>query len=317
MDRSGGENPSRTDPAIRRAMAHATNKTFIRDQVYSGLAQVGSALLSPLYGEWYWEPNETEEIEYNITKANEILDAAGYQWRGDKRVAPIGHPYGLPTAEVELTYPILVEQELFEDRATAEYLRDDWKKLGITLVLELVDTAQWNTQVYGYAHDLAMTYWSGDPDPNYLLYTQTTRAIGGWSENAYSSAAYDENYSLTVSEQDHAKRVEYVHNCQKHIYYDCAFIVTVYPYGNYAWRTDTFEGWGDWEAHPFRSISNYYGANPLWLDLAPLDSGDDDWTRPLAIGVGAIAIVAAAAAVAILFMRKRKGKKEEKDVQLP
>jgi peptide/nickel transport system substrate-binding protein len=302
-------------------MAHATNKSFIRDQVYMGLAQTGSTILSPLYGEWYWEPTGAEVLEYDLAKANMILDDAGYVWDGEYRVAPIGHPYGSVAQKTRLSYPVLVEQELFEDKATAEYMRSDWKKIGIEIEISLVDTAQWNTQVYGGAFEIAMTYWSGDPDPNYLLYTQSTKSIGGWSETWYSSAAYDENYSVSVVEQNRTKRTEAIKNCQEIMYNDCAFIVTVYPYGCYAWRTDTFSNWGDWAAHPYRSISNYWGANPLWFDLIPGEPSDGDGgggVSAVVLGAAAGLIIAVVViALVLLMMRRKGGRKEEEDVQLP
>ena len=314
-------NPTREDPAVRVAMAHATNKSFIRDQVYMGLAQTGSTILSPLYGEWYWEPTGAEVLEYDLAKANMILDDAGYVWDGEYRVAPIGHPYGSVAQKTRLSYPVLVEQELFEDKATAEYMRSDWKKIGIEIEISLVDTAQWNTQVYGGAFEIAMTYWSGDPDPNYLLYTQSTKSIGGWSETWYSSAAYDENYSVSVVEQNRTKRTEAIKNCQEIMYNDCAFIVTVYPYGCYAWRTDTFSNWGDWAAHPYRSISNYWGANPLWFDLIPGEPSDGDGgggVSAVVLGAAAGLIIAVVViALVLLMMRRKGGRKEEEDVQLP
>lgn len=268
----GTNNWLRRDPAVRQAMAYATNKTFIRDHIYMGYADIGYSLFSKVYGDYYWEPAPGEEYEFNITKANEILDNAGYYWNGDHtmRLASWDNPYKSITNE--LKFDIYVETELFEDRATVQFLQSQWAQIGVRINPIYVDTATWNSIVYNSmgAFDMAATYWSGDPDPNYLLYTQSTWALTGWSENYYSSKYYDENYTQSIVLVNKSERLPYVHNCLKHIYYDAAFIVNVYPYGCWAWRTDHFTGWGDWEAHPGRQLSNFWTSNDLFFDLEPV-----------------------------------------------
>ena len=271
----GNTNYLRHDPAVRKAMAYATNKTFIRDHIYMGYADIGYSLFSKVYGDYYWEPAPGEAYDFNMTKANEILDNAGYYWhdedKKDYRICdPILNDYDSYTNE--LKFDILVETELFEDRATAQFLQAQWANVGIQLNPIYVDSATWNNIVYNSmgAFDMSATYWSGDPDPNYLLYTQSSWALSGWSENYYSSAAYDENYSQSIIQVSKEDRLPYVHNCLKHIYEDCAFIVNAYPYGCWAWRTDHFDGWGDWGAHPGRQLSNFWSSNDLFFDLVPV-----------------------------------------------
>lgn len=95
---------------------------------------------------------------------------------------------------------------------------------------------------------------------------------------------------------------------------DAYFMLLTYADQTYAWRTDTFDGWGDWEAHPGRSIDNFWSANPLYLDLVPKNVEDDDipWMA-IAAGVGVLSAVA----VAVVALRKRggrKGKEEETSI---
>ena len=185
--------------------------------------------------------------------------------------------------------------------------------MGIELNPLMVSTGVWGTLVYGYAYDLTISYWSGDPDPTYLMFVQTSFAHGGWSENLYDNPAYDDNYSKSVAAVDPAERVQYMVNCQKMMYQDCAFMVTVYPHGCYAWRTDTFSGWGDWQNHSGRTLSNFWTANPLYFELVPLETGEEG--VPLTyIGLGA-AVVALAVAVAVLL--RRRGPRKEEEVRLP
>jgi len=307
-----GTNPLRLDPDVRRAMAHATNKSFIRDHVYQGFAEIGYTIITPVYGGIYWEPGPDEVIEFNITKANEILDLAGYAWNSEHtfRVAGPDNDYGVQ-AGTPMSFEIIAETEIVEDRDTALYLADEWAEIGIILRPVFVNTAVWNTRVYGGAYDLAMTYWSGDPDPNYLLFVQSTEALNGWSENWYSSAEYDAKYIASSLEIDPDLRMEYMKEAQRIMYNDSAFIVTVYPYGCYAWRTDSFSGWGDWANHPGRSMTHFWGANPLFFDLQP-GAQKERSMIPFYFVIGGIVAIAV---VGVLLTRRRRRKEE--DLKLP
>jgi len=305
-------NPLRLDPAVRKAMAYAVDKEFIRDHIYKGFAEIGATILSPIYGDVYWQPNASGTYEFDLEKANQTLEAAGYTWNGDHtiRAANASNPY-YPNGELRFT--IVIEEGLVEDKDTADLLKYDWSKIGMELESVVYDTGQWNTIIYGYSspYDLTISYWSGDPDPNYLLFIQTTYAYGGWSENAYSNPEYDYNYTMSVETINPPDRKPYMINCQKLMYRDAAFIVTVYPFGCYAWRTDHFDGWGDWEANPGRSLSNYWTANPLYFDLVPTGAHKADLTVAY-IGIG----VAVGVVVAVVLFLKFRPPKEE-DVRLP
>lgn len=275
MEENPGFNPLRRDFAVRQALAYATDKEFIRDHIYMGYSEIGSALLSPIYDDWYWAPDISEEYSYNIAKANEVLDLAGYVWNDDHTVreSSAGNPLD-PAGGTPLSFGLLVEEEMFEDKAVAMFLQDEWAEIGVQITPEFVDTALWSTRAYGAAYEILLTYWSGDPDPNYLLYIQSSDALGGWSENWYSSPYYDENYTNSLLNVDPSVRLQYVINCQKLTYNDAAFIVYGYPYGCYAWREDHFTGWGDWSLHPGRQESNFWSACPLFFDLVPVSQNE-------------------------------------------
>ena len=288
-DDSGGDtNLLRLDPEVRKAMAHATNKTFICDAIFKGYAEEGSSIISPISSYWYWEPSSEEEYYFSVEKANQILEDAGYTlWTSDGkyRMCPAGHAfesmgstYAFPESKT-LEFEVVVEAELYEDLEVYNYLEEAWAECGIKLKPRVVNSALWGVIVYGGYFDLTITYWSGDPDPNYLVYVQSTYALNGWSENWYTSPLYDENYTKSLLEQDPAVRQQYIKNCQYWDYVDAAFIVYCYPHGCHAWRSDHYTGWGDWKAHPGRSLANFWSANPLFFDLTPVEGN----SPPIAI----------------------------------
>jgi hypothetical protein len=168
----------------------------------------------------------------------------------------------------------------------------------------VVSEPQLATEVYSYTYDTAIWYWSSDPDPNFMLFCESSYAINAWNDNRYSDAGYDENYTAAVSALDQAERKGYVDACQLIHYQDAPYIILAYPDQTYAWRTDTFSDWGDWRL-PGRSLDNYWGANPVLFDLVAVPdeldttppetdctvegtTGTDDWyVTPVTVGLSA------------------------------
>jgi peptide/nickel transport system substrate-binding protein len=317
LETSGvGTNNIRLDPAVRQAMAHATNKQFIRDYIYRGYADIGSTILSPVFPYWYWAPSPSQDYEYDLSKASEILETAGYRdLDGDglreatEASLSVKNQWAHPGTP--LKFGFIVESELYEDRDTVLYLKDEWKKIGIEINLIIVNLALWAQLVDSGQYDLEMTYWSGDPDPNYLLYIQSSYAIGGWSENRYSSEEYDENYTKQVLSLDPEERREYVYNCQELAYRDAAYIVTVYPYSCFAWREDHFTGWGNWSAHPGRAINHFWTANDLFFDLVPTGATR---TNTLAAGLSILVVAGVVVVAAFLLPRRKRGSEDEETI---
>jgi peptide/nickel transport system substrate-binding protein len=331
MKNSAGDKTSlRLDPAVRKAMAFATDKQFIISHIYKGYGETGTALLTPMYKDWWWSPsNQTMQspdqwgaaqglkIPYSLDLANETLEKAGYQWKDSAHTVRVSNSTNPYTPNAELKFDIVIEVELPEDRDVATFLQEEYKAVGIQLNLVPVNSQVWNSMIYTPSYDLTITYWSGDPDPNYLLYVQSSYALDSWSDNFYSDAQYDQNYTGSVDAVNDTMRKVYVDNCQMHTYYDVPYIVFAYPFGCYAWRTDHFSGWGNWSADPGRSFSNFYTANDLWFDLTP--TGHHGLTGGLltAVGIGVVVVIAVAATAMLLRRRQRGSREKDEDVRLP
>lgn len=312
---NAGPNPSRLDPVIRHAMAMATNKSYIVENNYFGLADVGTTLIPPINKFWHYNLTDSELIKFNMQAAKDSLQAAGYidtDSDGIREATSTSYAAkaGLVTVGTPLQYEMLVRREYPEERDIAYWLQTQWREIGIDLEPSIIDETTLNTVAYLYAYDTFIWYWSADIDPNYQLNVQTTAAINGWNDNAYSNASYDENYSLSVRTLDKELRKGYVDNCQRIDYEDTYYIIMAYVHQTYAWRTDTFGGWGDWVNDPGRSVDNFWMGNPLYFDLYPKDVGSTTTLNWPLIG-GAIGAVAVVAAVVVVFMMRGNKKRKE------
>jgi len=307
----GGPNPSRLDPVIRLAEHMATNKSYIIDNYYLGLADPGSTLIPPINKAWHYEPNATEMVQYNLSAARDLLEANGYvDTDGDTIRECTASSYAVQQGYVQegkkLVYQMLVRKEYPEEKDIAKYIQGQWAQIGISIIYSVVEELKLSTDVYSYNYDTAIWYWSADIDPNYQLFAVSSYAINGWSDCKYESKAYDDNYTLSVQTIDREQRKVFVDNAQRVFYKDNVYIIMACPWQTYAWRNDTFTGWGDWLADPGRSMDNFWMGNPLFFDLVPQVPPPKpplDWKVIAAGGAVAAAVVIA---LVYLFMRSRK-----------
>jgi len=304
------------DDNIRRAMHMAIDKEYLIDAIWLGYADIGYALPAPVMGDYHWEPTAEEELAFNVTRANELLNASGYdKWVGGVRVVNSTNPYAALGSP--LSFDFMIRQETPEDIAAAPLIVDMWDEIGVEGTIRYVEESVMETEVYyEFSHEAYMWYWSGDFDPNYLLGVMTTEQIAGWNDPAWSNESYDEKYYLQMS-QDGAERLQTVFDMQKIWYESSGMICLSYPYGLYAWTTENFEGWGDPVAHPGRTIEAYNGAAPVYMELTPVEQDGDggggiSTTALMGIGIG-VAVVVAIVAALMLMKRKKAGGAAEKE----
>ncbi len=269
-----GSNLARLDPWVRVALAMATNRTGIVDSVYGGYAMEGSTLVSPVYPYWHLSLGPGDVFPYDPVAAAILLLLAGYSDTDSDGVLEAGPDSlavqnGWEPEGTQLTFDLLVVHDRPLDRMAAMALQEAYIAIGVELVIVLVDLSLFMTVVYAYNYDMAINYWDQAPDPSRILFVESTYALAGWSDNAYSNPEYNENYTASLNELDPVTRQTYVQNCQVINYVEAPYIVLAYLNQTYVRRTDTFTGWGNWTDHPGRSLDARWGANPLFFDLIP------------------------------------------------
>lgn len=306
MDASGS-GMSRLDPAVRRAMEMATDKGHVCEQIWHDTATPGSTLIPPSNAYWHYTLTDSEELPFDLALANQTLENAGYRFvNGSALREATADSLAVEenwTAEgTPLTFGITVRDGLPEDSSVINYLVQQWAKVGIGL--DYSPTYVMRPTGWISMFDLTLSHWVSDIDPEYQLFSQTKMAWGGWNSNYYYNPAYDRNYTMSIRSMDTEQRKVYVDNCQRINYEDVSCIVLAYPNQTYAWRTDTFSGWGNWSTDPGRSVDNHWGGNPLYFDLIPVVSGSGLGTLVLISAVVVAAVVASAALLALWVRRK-------------
>ncbi len=302
---NGKLNPARWDEKVRRALAMATNKDYIIKTIYQGKGVRGTSLMSPVTPEWFYDPTKDPGVNltFNEAAANALLDAAGYTTRTPTSGIPdpglrsaardisftnTNGDYVTVPAGTSLVFTIATRLEFSQEQQTANYLKQQWARLGVQINIKSELEAALSADVYSAAVEGYIWYWSGDPDPNYLLSVESGYTLDGWNDNYWDNATYNQLYVDHLAAQDPAVRQQIVHDAQRLHYESAVYITYVFVFGEWAYRTDHFSGWGDWNAHPYRQMDAYWGANPLFLELVPTSMVGNPPTKPVIAGSAAI-----------------------------
>src|SRR2546426_7429903 len=275
-------NPARYDENVRRAMAMATNKDYILKTIYGGHGVRGDSLMTRITPEWWYDPTSDSgaNLTFDISAANALLDRAGYdawwtdrsgaRYRQANRTITFTDTNGKPRTiaqGTQLIFTMDVRKEFLQEQAVGNYLVTEWARIGIKLVPTTKLENSLSKDVYGGKVDTYIWYWSGDPDPNYLLSIQSGFTLDGWNDNFWDNTSYNALYVKQLSDTNFTQRQSDVRAAEKLNYESAVYIIYIFPYGEWAWRTDRFTGWGDWNAHPYRQMDAFWGANPLFFDL--------------------------------------------------
>ncbi|HXF85044.1 MAG TPA: ABC transporter substrate-binding protein [Anaerolineales bacterium] len=229
--------PALRDRNVRLALAHATDKQKIIDVVLLGLGTPGTTLLPDGLGIWY--NTEIKDYEYDVAKANQILDDAGYlDADGDGT-------RDMPDGSRPLIFRLNWPSDSIDAPRMAELLSEMWGQVGVKLEAQAMDPdALTSVCCPAFDFDVIIWGWASDPDPNLLLSVMTTDEIPtGSSETGYSNPRYDELFRQQASELDLEKRRQIVWEMQRIVHEDVVYIIPFYPQNVQAYRKDRFTGW--------------------------------------------------------------------------
>ncbi len=229
------KNPALDDPQVRLALATAINKKDLVEIVLQGLGSPGVTIVPPTLGGGFWQ-SPIEDHAFDLQKANEILEAAGYtlgsdgvRSKGDLRL------------EFRLQYPS--DNPLYP--RVADLMTDWYKQIGVKTTPESVDPDSLvaaTTPTGDY--DLVLWGWGPDPDPDFILSVMTTDQFvdGGWSDSGYMNPEYDQLYLDQQVTVDKNERQKIVWRMQEMVFNDLPYVVLWYEDILQAYRSDRFTG---------------------------------------------------------------------------
>ena len=183
-----------------------------------------------------WHDDSIQGLPFDIDKANELLDKAGYARGADGIRVADGHP---------MDYVVLfASDESGAGDAAFRIIQNGFQQIGIKVTQRKQDNDTVNTEILGdnntyNTFDLAMWDWFPLIDPDFILSVLTKDQWGSWSDTGFANAKYDELYKEQAVTINHDDRVAIVHEMQQ-----IAFDARPYIILNY---NDTIDAWSnDW-----------------------------------------------------------------------
>lgn len=201
---------------VRQAIAHALDKETINEKASFGHYRVANSFVHQDIL-WAYDP-DVPKYEYNLEKANALLDEAGY---------PIGA--GNKRFELSITY----NRGWSEAVKQAEVIKEQLKDVNIEVTLKPYDGPTIADRVYNaWNFDLFIEGFATGPDPFLLcaryLSSKTIEARTVRSNAmGYKNNRADELFEMGLSETDEDKRVQYVHELQKTVLEDLPVIPVI------------------------------------------------------------------------------------------
>lgn len=175
------------DAAVRQALHYAIDKDALNLSVYGGInTPAASPLMKPTLG--YDSTTETK-FTYDVARANQILDDAGWVLNGDYREKD--------GTRLSLYYPI---QEREPDKGTATFLQGAWQEIGVELQVDVMEAGLLRQVIREEGNYDITGMWFSYADPDVLrtiFWSQNTSAfnrsklqdaeVDGWLEQAYQT----------------------------------------------------------------------------------------------------------------------------------
>ncbi len=195
------------DINVRKALNYAIDRQFIIDMVADGRGTPSCSGMYPGFSKYY---DETLETYYtcDTEEAKRLLTEAGY---------PNGFSF---TITVPSNYKIHID--------TAQVIAVQLEKVGITAKVELVEWATWYSEVYkGEHYEATIIGLDANLAPSDVL--RFYPSVSSKNFMNYSSAAFDEIYSLAVKEADDTQKVAYYKELQKLLTEDAAAVYIQNP----------------------------------------------------------------------------------------
>lgn len=312
VDGIGNGNPALSDLAVRQAIAHSIDKQTLIDRVSAGLARPGTTISASANPEWIPEIPEADQYTFDLAKAKQLLDGAGYEDTNGNGVRE-----GKDGKDIVLDYYILSDSTTAAPNA--EFVTGWLKEVGLGTTVKTVSSSRL-TEIIGKGdYDLFQWGWTPfvDPDPMLSYFTcgqlsmDPDNPTNYYNDANWCSPTYDAGYKSQNVELDKATRLETVHEMLREFYASASYNVISYEGDLQAYRTDRFEGWLRQPAEIGPVL--FQQTSPTYANLTPVASTGSDGgglgavelVVLVAVGLGVVALVA--------LLLRRRGSADERE----
>jgi len=306
-------NPVLKDKRFRIAMAWAIDRQKCADLAWGGKADPGYGIYPkqgwPASFDPYYQPTPEETIGFDLEKAKQLMDEAGYRDANGDGVRDFkGKPIKLRLWSRDISPESQIQGKLI-----AGWLR----QIGLQIELTVVDEGALGDSIWNYAgntyapdYDLALWDFMGYIDPGDSAACFTTDQIENYNEMNWSNAEYDSLCTQQYEEMDPQKRIAILKRMQQVMYAEQPMIVLDYPSILQAVNTAK---WGGWAPYVSGSVWDNMISRQSYLDVKPkaaaatTSGGSSPATIWIALAVALLVVLG----VVVWLVRRRRGRAVE------
>ena len=207
------------DPAVRKALQHATDRRTISDGIFYGLEQPADTLYATTvpYCNVGLKP-----YEYSTETATQILDEAGWVLGSDKMRAKDGKQFALD---------LLYNSDSVTEKTIAEYLQSEYLKLGISMTIHGEEEQSYRDNMKAGNFDMVFNICWGMPyDPQSSLAAMRAPVYGDYAaqQGLEDKAEIDEAITKILTSTDEAERQELYKSVLTNLHEDAMYLPLTY-----------------------------------------------------------------------------------------
>lgn len=207
------------DPAVRKALQHATDRQTISDGIFYGLEQPADTLYATTVP--YCNVG-LKAYEYSTETAAQILDEAGWVLGGDKMRAKDGR---------QLALDLLYNSDSVTEKTIAEYLQSEYLKLGISMTIHGEEEQSYRDNMKAGNFDMVFNICWGMPyDPQSSLAAMRAPVYGDYAaqQGLEDKAEIDEAITKILTSTDEAERQELYKSVLTNLHEDAMYLPLTY-----------------------------------------------------------------------------------------
>jgi peptide/nickel transport system substrate-binding protein len=303
-------NPVLRDVRFRDALNYAIDRSKLCQVAYEGLAAPATTILPPdtwSNPDYHWQPPAAEMYTYDLAKANQLLDQAGYR-RGSSGLRIYkGKP---------ITLRLWTATDFSEGQIEAKLIAGWLQKLGLKINLSVLDRGTQEANVFNFKgtayapnFDMYVDDWAGYSDPGETLTCETTAQIGATNEPAWSNAAFDKLNTQQSAALDPATRQNLIWRMQQIMYQQTPWVVLVYPQYLQAYNTARWTGWAPM-FHGRGPVLMTTGNVESYTNLQPVAASSSGGSKGVTIAIVVAGLIVIAGAATWLVRRSRSRAEE-------
>jgi peptide/nickel transport system substrate-binding protein len=211
------------NPLLRQAFDAAIDRQAIVKTSLLGYGEAGSSIIGPATGHWY-DP-AIKPTAFNLARANQLLDQAGYKMGPNGVRIADGHP---------MSYTVIMPTDIANNygQRSFQIVQSSFQKIGVKLTEKTLDASAAYDAILANHYknfEISMWDWGPLPDPDFMLSVLTCGSWNVWNDTGYCNKAYDGLYQQQSAAMNQAKRQQIIYQMQQMAATTKMYLVLDYP----------------------------------------------------------------------------------------